>query len=622
MKSIRNYLFFEGGLILFLIIALVVHHLHVLAIEVNVVFIIVASVIGTLPVLYSSFKAIVAREISMDVLAGLALLFSLIGREWPSAIFIGLMLSAARVMTVWNAHRTEHNIESLLKLRPDHTRVRRGADVVDIAVEEVVVGDIVLVEVGGRVPIDGVVVAGGAALDESSLTGESVPVDKGSGAKVFSSTLIASGSLEIKAEKVGKETTLERMIELVQQAHKEKPDITTLAEKFGKIYIISIFILSAVLFFFTHNLLLVLAVVLVVCADDVAISVPLAYISAIGVAARYGVIIKGSSYLEEIGKAKVFIFDKTGTITKGSLYVESIAPHGAMSETDVLGYALALATRSNHPVSKAIVRHGEAQKIVLPAVETFEEVSGKGMMGTVSGKRVVIGKVDFLAEHGVVVTPEALALIEHEKRDGKTVTIVALENIVIGVIGVMDEIKTNVKETLLALKNLGVERFIMLTGDNAFVAARIAKEVGITEFHADLLPEDKLTHVKDLVKNGVTTVMVGDGVNDAAALELATIGIAMGAIGYDAAIESANIVLMRDDISTLPEIMKLSHYLHRVVIQDFWIWGSSNVVGLALVFMGIIGPTGAAAYNFLSDFLPLGNSIKVTRISFGKKEQI
>jgi Cd2+/Zn2+-exporting ATPase len=229
-----------------------------------------------------------------------------------------------------------------------------------------------------------------------------------------------------------------------------------------------------------------------------------------------------------------------------------------------------------------------------------------------------MGKIDFLEGQNVSVSNEARELIEKEKSDGKTITTIAINGRVAGVIGVMDEIKPNVKVTLEELRKLGVKDIVMLTGDNKYVAARIAKEVGITDFHADLLPEDKLRMIQELSKKDGVTVMVGDGVNDAAALQIANIGVAMGAIGYDAAIESADIVLMKDDISRLVEVMKLSRYLRVVSIQDFWIWGITNIFGLALVFTGVIGPTGAAAYNFISDFIPLFNSLKVTQLKFRK----
>ncbi len=618
MKSIKTYFTEEALLAIFLSLSLVASHFAVFGVKVDEWWLILASIIGTIPVVFSAGRAVIAREISMDVLAGVALVFSLIGKEWKSAIFIALMLCAARVLTKWNEARTERNIEGLLKLRPETARVRKGSEIVEVKIEDIKIGDIIVAELGSRIPVDGVVVSGTASVDESSLTGESVPVDKTEGAKTFSSTLVSSGSIDIRAEKVGKETTLERMIDLVSNARDQKPTISTMGEKFGKIYIISIFVATIVLYVTTHNLSMVLAVVLVVCADDVAIAVPLAFLSAIGVAARQGVIVKGSSYLEEIGKARAFVFDKTGTITKGVLHVESVVAFQDFTEAGVISSVYSLAVESNHPLSKAIARYGQDNGIKHESVDSFEEYGGKGMGGVVTGKKVVMGKIDFLEGQNVSVSNEARELIEKEKSDGKTITTIAINGRVAGVIGVMDEIKPNVKVTLEELRKLGVKDIVMLTGDNKYVAARIAKEVGITDFHADLLPEDKLRMIQELSKKDGVTVMVGDGVNDAAALQIANIGVAMGAIGYDAAIESADIVLMKDDISRLVEVMKLSRYLRVVSIQDFWIWGITNIFGLALVFTGVIGPTGAAAYNFISDFIPLFNSLKVTQLKFRK----
>lgn len=423
----------------------------------------------------------------------------------------------------------------------------------------------------------------------------------------------------MKANRVGRETTLERMIALVEQARTDKPAISTLAEKFGKWYIISIFALALLLWIFFRDLNLLLAVALVVCADDVAIAIPLAYVSALGNAAKRGIIIKGGRYLETIGQASVFIFDKTGTITKGVLRVEQVVPLGLITEERFLGYAKKLGEQSNHPVAKALARlplDTDSFSIGIP--ENFQEISGKGLVGIFGDHQVLIGRRSLMREQNISISDELEEKIQHIEQMGQSVVLVAINKDAVGLLGVADEIRPYIREVIADLRSLGVKRIVMLTGDNDTVAKRVATEVGIDEFYAGLLPEQKLERVSQLTEGDQVSVMVGDGVNDAPALERAAVGVAMGAIGYDAAIDSANIVLMRDDLRRLPEVIRLAHSLRSVVKQNFWIWGVSNIVGLSLVFTGVIGPVGAAAYNFLSDFIPLFNSLKVVRMWFGR----
>lgn len=614
----HKYYIGEGILIVFLATALIIQAMVSLSPFTRTMLLVSVATVGILPVVWSAYRAIRARAITVDLLAGVALVFALLGREWSSAIFVALMLSAARIMTHWNDVRTERNLAGLMHLRPERAKVKRNGNVQEVGVADIGVGDIVLCEVGGRIPVDGVIVNGLATADEASLTGESLPVEKKVGDAVYSSTLVVSGSIEVRATRVGSETTLERIIALVERARADKPTITTTAERFGKFYILSIFAVAAILWFFTHDLNLILAVALVVCADDVAIAIPLAYVSAIGTSARRGIIIKGGRYLETIGQATTFIFDKTGTITRGKLRVERTEMFGSLPQAVLLTYARTLGERSQHPVAKALAALPRQGEVAAPALTDFQERSGKGLAGTFGDQAVLIGRTNLLTEQGIILDAPVVTRIKDIEAAGQSVVLVAVNQTVEGLFGVADEMRPGVAATIHELRQLGVQRIVMLTGDNQTVAAAVAKAAGIDEYYASLLPEQKLDEVRRLTDGGTVSVMVGDGVNDAAALERATVGVAMGAIGYDAAIESANMVLMHDDIRRLPELMRLAHSLRGVVRQNFWIWGVSNVVGLSLVFTGIIGPAGAAAYNFLSDFIPLLNSLKVARLWFGR----
>ena len=593
-----------------LVLVLGAHYLN-LAGSIDPALLVIAALCGTAPVFWSAIRAVREREwASMDMLASIALAFSLFAAQWASAVFIALMLAAARILGDLTQERMEKSIKGLLKLRPNVAKVERDGSVVTAPLAAVKEGDITVVDLGERIPVDGTVLSGEAAVDESSLTGESLPVEKTAGSKAYSSTLVSSGSLRIKTERVGKDTTLERIIALVESARAEKPKAQTLGERFGKFYLISVFIVSALLLAATRNVSLVLAVVLVVCADDIAIAIPIAYLRAIAAAARHGVIVKGALHLETLGKAHTIVFDKTGTLTHGTLAVSSAVAATGHTRTEVLEAGALASQRSNHPFSRAIVAYATGQGIARQEPDSVEELSGKGIIARKGGGAVMVGRESFLKDKHITVPEELAKKAAELSNAGQSVAYVARGTAAVGFFAVSDEIKHNAKRAIAQLKRLGVAEVVMLTGDNANVARTVARELGIDDFRAGLLPEDKVSVIRELHAKGIV-VMVGDGVNDAAALSAAHVGVAMGAMGVEGAIESAEIVLMHDNLAAIAQTMQLARTVAAVSSQDFWIWGVTNLAGLALVFGGLIGPSGAAAYNFISDFFPLLNSVRV-----------
>ena len=577
----------------------------------NPLTLIVVTLIGTAPVLWNAVQALRQKDwASMDMLASIALVFSILDQEWVSAVFIAMMLAAARILGELTEARTERSIRSILKLRPTTAKVMRDKTMLTIDIDQVVLGDIVVVDAGERIPVDGTILEGDASIDESSLTGESLPIDKVVGQQALSSTLVSSGSLRIKTNRIGKNTTIERVIALIASSTAEKPKTQTMGERFGKTYLVSVFIGSAVLYTVTAKLSLVLSVVLVVCADDIAIAIPLAYLRAIGLAARRGIIVKGGRYLEALGTATTFVFDKTGTLTKGALAVSGVVAVAGTSQEKVLAAAATASYRSSHPFSKAIVRYAKDQSLKEIHPKSFKAVGGKGTIAQAAVGKIVTGKQSFLEDEGILVSQALKNKVERRAKTGESISYVAVAGKVIGFIAAADEPKANAKQAIADLRSLGATQIILLTGDNEHVAKSVSKDLGVTRWFANLLPEDKVKKIKQLRRSG-SIVMVGDGVNDAAALAASDIGIAMGVLGTDAAIESADIALMRDDLSALPEAVRLARATRNVAIQDFWIWGITNIFGLGLVFGGIIGPAGAAAYNFISDFFPLFNSMRV-----------
>jgi heavy metal translocating P-type ATPase len=625
----KFFLSFDFLLWFVLAFVLIISHLPFILPRFKELILIIVAYGATIPVFFSAFKALKNKRLSIDLLASIALFFSIFAKQWDSVIFINLMLTSARIFSNYVETKTHSSIESLLKMKPKDARVERNGEIIKIPIEMIKKGDRVIVELGERIPVDGAIEKGEAEIDQSSLTGESLPVFKKVGDKVFSSTIVKSGNLIIKAEKVGKETMLEKIIDLVEKSQKNKAKIITLSEKFTAWYILLSLLGSFLLYIISKNLLLVLGILLVTCADDIAVAVPLAFLVSIGHAARHGLIIKGSEFIEALSKIKVLIFDKTGTLTRGKMKVQKVFLLGDLvdeagassspfanarvSEEEFLKAAGAASLLSQHPISQAIFEYVKKRDISIEQPEKFIEYSGKGAMTYYKNKKILSGTLSFLKESNVKITKNQLAIINREKEHAFSMVFIGIENEMVGFFTLADEIRPGVKEVITELKRMGIKKIVMLTGDNERIARSVADTVGIKEFQANLLPEDKVNYVKKYLNKKYTTVMIGDGINDAAALVISNVGIAMGVIGSDVAIESAHIALMRDEINQIPELIKLSKSTSRVVRQNFLIWGIVNVIGLILVFNGILGPEGAAAYNFVTDFLPLINNLQLFR---------
>lgn len=595
-----------------LFVVLILHYSHFVSDSLDAVFLTFFASIATLPILYSAYQSLKKKKITVDLLAGVALTVSLLTQQWASAVFINLMLTSARIFDGYTQDRARSAIKSLLKLRPEKVKVKRGEEIIEESLTKIQKDDLIIVELGDRIPVDGIVASGMAQIDQSSLTGESLPVEKGVGDEVLSSTMNVSGSLVIRAEKVGKDTTFEKVVKLVEESQKDKAGIQTTADRFTAWYISITFLGAILVYVFSRDLNVVLSVLLVTCADDIAVAIPMAFSAGIASAARQGIIIKGGSFLEGLMQVKTIIMDKTGTLTKGMLKVSQIYALSEKTPSEVVSLAASADFFSEHPVAHAIIRYVTEQKIAFEKTEEFEEHSGQGSLAVLSGKKIICGKMDFLQNSGITISPEQQGKIEKIREEAVgSILPVAYEGKLIGIILLEDEIREEAVATIKKLRTLGVEKIIMLTGDNEKVAKKVSDSIGLTAYHANLLPEDKIKYIRQYLNAKSKVAMIGDGVNDAAALALADIGIAMGALGTDAAIEAADIALMKDDLSKVPEAIEISQSVTRISRQNFWVWGLVNAVGLGLVFSKIIGPEGAAAFNFVTDFFPLLNSMRM-----------
>jgi Cd2+/Zn2+-exporting ATPase len=578
------------------------------------------SFIGLIPVLISAVRSIIKKRISVDLLASIALTFSLISQEWSSAAFITLMLAFARAFDHVTQTRAKRIIQSLMKYHVEDVRVQSGGTVIEKHISEVKPGDQVVVESGDRMPVDGTVISGEAEVDESSLTGESDLVPKKVGSKVFTATVNESGSLLVKAEKIGKDSTLAHIMDLVEEASRSKSRAERAADIFTQWYIAISLIAAGGMYLYGMSSREILAVLLVVCADDIAVAVPLSFTAAIARTAKRGVIVKGSAALEQLSRLRYVLTDKTGTLTRGKPKIVDVKAYGAFTVNTVLNRAGMGASESKHVISSAIMQYIAEKGLTIHAPHRLEEVPGQGQAYSHGADHMILGRLSFLASNKVRVPEQVKKDIELEKDAGRGVVVLAINGEVAGLLSYHDELRPHVREIIAETKTLGVKEWHMLSGDNEHAAAAVAGELGLRHFHANMTPESKVAFVHKFEREMDPEVVgyIGDGVNDAASLALADVSIAMGGIGSDAAIAAADITIMHDHLGRLPETMRTARTVHNIMWQCFVIWAVTNAFGLWWVTLGIpglgiLGPSGAAAYNFLTDFIPIGNAFRAGR---------
>jgi len=571
------------------------------------------ALIGALPTVRSALRSLMQRRISIDMfnLTGLALSF--ITMEIRPAAFIVLMLTFARLLNSYTGSRARQAIEELLKLKPPKTIREQNGQLREIPVDNVKEGDIIVVKSGSRIPIDGIVVFGNALVNESSVSGESIPIQRIVGDNVLSSTLIESGVLKIQAKKVGKDSTIEQIVALMREAAKHKSPPEKLADKFASIFLPILAVGGIITYLVTHNTSMTISLFLVACADDMAVAIPLAITASLGKAAKRGVIIKGGEWLEVLGRTKILIFDKTGTITYGKLTIHDVHIEPGITEDNFWRFVAIAEKFSEHPIGKAVFRKAAESFPQVPNPDEFYVHKGSGIIVRYGKEKIVIGNESILSELGIPLTDELKTKIKKERLGHRQTTfLVFLNNKFAGLITVADVPRAEANESIKTLKNIGIKRTIMFTGDNEEVATEISKMLGIEEFYASMTPEEKLRKLEELEKNGPVG-MVGDGINDAPALARADVGIAMGAGGTAVAIEAADIIITTDNLSRISDMMILSKKTSSIIRSDMVLWLFSNLIGFTLVFTGIAGPAFAAFYNFIADFFPLFNSSRLFR---------
>ncbi len=544
--------------------------------QVSLVLYLAAYVLAGWDTAIHAWYAIKARKFDTDLLMIAAALGVAFLGEYAEGALLLFLFSLGHAMEGRILDRARNAISAMADLTPKTALVSRGALQVELPVEELVLKDMVVVRPGTRIPVDGQIISGTSSVDQSPVTGESLPVDKTISDKVFAGSLNGEGALEIEVTRLAKDSTLARITQMVEQAQAGKSPTQQLTERFmqwfvpvvliGDLLLIVIPPLFGVPFQESFARAMVMLVAASPCA--LALGTPAAIMAGVAQAARNGVLVKGGVYLENLGQLKAMAFDKTGTITKGNLQLTDIFTANSMNEKELLALAAAIEHQSAHPIANAIVQEAKERQLVLPEVSQVESVTGRGMRAHFQEQPVWISSLSKLNESSILVTPDIIVQNGLLSAQGKTTMAVGRGDELLGLLAVADTIRPDIKSTIESLHNLGLQHTVMLTGDNQRAASYIADQVGIGEFQAELMPEDKVTAVDALVARYQATGMVGDGVNDAPALAKATVGIALGGASTDVALETADVVLMADEIAKVPYVVSLGRATLSLIKQN------------------------------------------------------
>jgi P-type Cu+ transporter len=557
------------------------------------------------PVFRNVARAARRGKIVAHTLMTLGVVAALAVGQWPTAAIVACFMRAGDFAERFTTDRSRQALRRLTALAPALARVERDGREVELPVAEVGIGETVVVRPGERIPVDGVVTAGQATIDQAAITGESMPFEAGPGSRVYAATIATLGSLRVRVDKVGADTTFGRVTRLVEEAETHRADVQRLSDRFAGLYLPVVATIAALTLLLRRDPLAMAAVLVVACSCSFALATPIAMLASIGAAARRGVLVKGGKYLETLARVDLLLIDKTGTLTLGRPRVTDVVPFGDVAADDVLALAAAAERDSEHPLAAA-VRAASLGGLAVAAPDSFEAVPGGGVRASVGGHVVVVGnrKLVGLADD----EPHVAAL----EAAGKTTLVVVRDGEPFGVLGAADELRPEIPAALQSLRDLGLGRIELLTGDHERAAAALAGTLGVP-YRAGLLPEDKIAAVREAQARGLVVAMVGDGVNDAPALAQADVGIAMGAAGSDVAIEAAHVVLLRDDWLLVPETFLIARRTMRVVRGNLVFTAVYNVVGLSLAAFGFLPPVFAAAAQSLPDIGILANSARLLR---------
>lgn len=594
---------------------------------VTILLFLASMLVGGLSLFKVGFQNLLRLQFDMKTLMTVAVIGGAIIGEWGEVALVVILFAISEALERFSMDRARQSIRSLMDIAPKEALVRRNGQEMMIHVDDIVVGDIMIVKPGQKIAMDGVVASGYSAVNQAAITGESVPVEKTVNDDVFAGTLNEEGLLEVKITKLVEDTTISKIIHLVEEAQGERAPSQAFVDKFAKYYTPIIMIVAALVavippLFFNGSweawIYQGLAVLVVGCPCALVISTPISIVSAIGNAAKKGVLVKGGVYLEEIGALKAIAFDKTGTLTKGVPAVTDFEVFkNKGNENELLSIITALEYRSQHPLASAIIKKAEEKNVAYSdiTVEDFSSITGKGIKGTVDGVTYYIGSPKLFKELSPSIFNETLEKqVTSLQNQGKTAMVFGTENEILAVVAVADEVRESSKDVIQKLHQLGVNKTIMLTGDNKGTANAIGSHVGVSDIQAELMPQDKLDYIKQLRSEYGNVAMVGDGVNDAPALAASTVGIAMGGAGTDTALETADVALMGDDLRKLPFTVKLSRKTLNIIKANITFAIAIKFIALLLVIPGWLTLWIAILSDMGATLLVALNGLRLMRV--------
>lgn len=520
---------------------------------------ITASVIGVLPIAIQAYQAVKVKVISIDLLVTIAVLGAFVIGEYNESAIVTFLFLLGHLLEQKTLEHTRSAIRALVQMAPAKAWKFNGMIADEVDIDEVDAGDRLLVKTGAQVPVDGIVLEGTGYLNEAAVTGESKPVYKEQAAEVFAGTMLENGTLKIQAKRVGEDTTFGKIIELVEEAQDSKSATERFIDRFAKYYTPLILVLALLVGLFTRDVRLAITILVLGCPGALIIGVPVSNVAGIGNGAKNGILIKGSEVMNTFSRVDTMVFDKTGTLTNGKPSVAFAKSYGDEAE-DYLPLIAAIEAESDHPLGQAIVNYAEekgAAKLTEINVTDTRITKGRGVSARIDGRKLVIGNKQFMIDQGIPLTDDVQADEEYLRSQGNSVVLAATEQRVVQLIGVKDQIRQGAAETISELKENGIKRLIMLTGDNQLTAEIVGKELGLTEIHGELLPEEKANFIKTLQQGGATVAFVGDGINDSPSIALADIGIAMGN-GTDVAVETSDVVLIQSRFEQLVHAYRLT----------------------------------------------------------------
>ncbi|OQP24022.1 heavy metal translocating P-type ATPase [Geobacillus zalihae] len=574
-----------------------------------------AIVIGGYSLFWTGLRNLVSWQFDMKTLMTIAILGATAIGEWQEGAVVVILFAISEALERYSMENARRSIASLMEMAPVEAIIRRGPEEMTVPVEDVRVGDVMIVKPGGKIALDGIVISGASTVNEAAITGESLPVEKTVGDAVFAGTLNGEGFLEVEVTKRADETTLAKMIDLVEEAQAERAPMQAFVDRFARYYTPFV-IVTALLIALVPPLVMGgewldwiyrgLAVLVIGCPCALVISTPVAIVTAIGNAARRGVLIKGGVYLEQIGRLRAVALDKTGTLTEGKPAVTNVVVYEGTRE-QLLAIAAAIEKRSQHPLASAIIRKAEEEgaPFLDASVDAFQSLTGKGVKAAVGNETYYIGSPALFTSLIGKLPDEAEKQISAFRDEGKTVMAVGTTDRLLGLIAAADQLRPSAPETVAALRRLGVAEVVMVTGDHEQTAQAIGRQAGVSDIRAGLLPEQKLSAIRELKQRCGITAMVGDGVNDAPALAAADIGVAMGGAGTDAALETADVVLMADDLRQLPYTVHLGRRTLAVIRQNI-------AVALGLKVLALVAAVPGWLTLWLAVFADMGATLLVT----------